>query len=340
MSSNDSGHAETASLGSAWRATRLVDAPIVSAASDPSIGENIQGPSMIRVPDWVENPLGRYYLYFADHKGAYIRLAYADAVAGPWRVHVPGSLQLEQSHFPAETLTLDEDTKARLTARMDQSKMPHDIVLELTTPHIASPDVHVDHDRRRIVMYYHGLEAPGRQITRVATSTDGVSFWASPEIVVERSYLRVFDHAGTTYGMTMPGQLYRSSDGFKSFTKGPLIFNSDMRHFGLLVRDDLLDVFWTQVGQAPERILHSTIDLSRPFDEWTDSEAREVLRPERPWEGADAPLEPSMRSVAYGLVNQLRDPAIYCEDERIYLLYAFGGESGIGIAELEWAEHA
>jgi hypothetical protein len=39
---------------------------------------NINWPSLIRVPDWVEDPLGRYYLYFSHHKGNHIRLAYAD----------------------------------------------------------------------------------------------------------------------------------------------------------------------------------------------------------------------------------------------------------------------
>ena len=54
---------------------------------------------MIRAPDWIEGPLGNYYLYFADHKGRYIRLAYADKLLGPWRIYPPGSLQLEQSCF-------------------------------------------------------------------------------------------------------------------------------------------------------------------------------------------------------------------------------------------------
>ena len=54
---------------------RLLDEPIITEATHPSIGPNIQGPSLIRVPDWVGDPLGRYYLYFADHKGTYIRLA-------------------------------------------------------------------------------------------------------------------------------------------------------------------------------------------------------------------------------------------------------------------------
>lgn len=62
----------------------------------------------------------------------------------------------------------------------------------------------------------------------------------------------------------------------------------------------------------------------------------EVLRPERPWEGADAPIEPSIRSVAYGHVNQLRDPAIYEEAGRTFLLYAVAGESGSAIAALHF----
>ena len=63
--------------------TRLMDQPIIRPDLHPSIGQNIQGPSLIRVPKWVEDPLGKYYLYFADHKGRYIRLAYADELAGP-----------------------------------------------------------------------------------------------------------------------------------------------------------------------------------------------------------------------------------------------------------------
>ena len=84
------------------RATRLLDDPIIAPDFHPSIGKNIQGPSLIRVPDWVESRLGTYYLYFADHKGSYIRLAYADDLRGPWKVYPPGSLQLAESHFLTE----------------------------------------------------------------------------------------------------------------------------------------------------------------------------------------------------------------------------------------------
>jgi hypothetical protein len=34
--------------------------PIVTPASSPSIGSNINGPSPVRVPDCARHPLGRY----------------------------------------------------------------------------------------------------------------------------------------------------------------------------------------------------------------------------------------------------------------------------------------
>ena len=61
---------------------RLGSGPIITPDMDSRMGGNIQGPSLIKVPDWVENPLGEYYLYFADHHGTYIRMAYADEVTG------------------------------------------------------------------------------------------------------------------------------------------------------------------------------------------------------------------------------------------------------------------
>jgi hypothetical protein len=75
---------------------------IISPDLHWSIGVNIQGPSLIRPPDWVEGRLGGYHLCLADHRGSYIRLAYADALVGPWRVHPPGSLYLAQSNFLPE----------------------------------------------------------------------------------------------------------------------------------------------------------------------------------------------------------------------------------------------
>jgi hypothetical protein len=303
------------------------------------LGENIQGPSLIKAPPWIDKPLGNYYLYFADHKGSYIRLAYADVLTGPWQIHTPGSLQLSQTSFSqeAQSLTAQEIDTFKERARkagFDLDSLPHDLIKELTQPHIASPDVHVDAINQRVVMYFHGLKSPGHQVSRVATSSDGINFTASSEDL-GKTYMRIFTHNDLTYALAMPGQFYRSQDGMSNFEKGPLLFNKDMRHAGLLKRDSTLLVFWTQVGHVPERILLSRVDLTKPWMQWTASDPVEVLRPEFDWEGADAPLQPSVRSSSYGHVNQLRDPCIFEENGKIYLLYAVAGESGIAIAEID-----
>lgn len=319
------------------RVERLLDRPIITPDLHPSLGPNIQGPSVIKVPDWIAGRLGAYYLYFADHKGRYIRLAYADDLRGPWKVHAPGSLQIEGSHFLTEPPTGPADALARLRAAPQPASLSHDLFTEATTPHIASPDVHVDHARRRIVMYFHGLNGLQAQATRVATSTDGIRFEARPE-VLGRTYFRAFTFGGYTYAMAMPGQFYRSKDPLSGFQAGPLLFNPNMRHAALLRRGDTLLVFWTQVGDAPERILLSAIDLTGDWMTWAASPPVEVLRPERPWEGADAPVVPSVRSTAYGHVNQLRDPAVIEEAGRTYLFYAVAGESGIALAEVTFPQ--
>lgn len=315
---------------------RLVDAPIVDATSDSSIGTNIQGPSLIRVPDWVREPLGRYYLYFADHKGAFIRLAHAEQLTGPWTVHRPGSLGLAESHFATENLSIDDATVARYRERSREAlgeTMPVDIRDDLVTAHIASPDVHVDHDRHEIVMFFHGLAGLGDQRTRVAVSVDGVAFRAARPLLGP-SYFRVFRHDGWWYSLAMPGRLLRSADGRRNFERGPSLFEPTMRHSAVRVVDGTLEVFWTRVGDAPERILRSRVALDGDWADWRASPPEEILRPERPWEGAGRPLEPSRRGAVHAPVNQLRDPCVFEEDGRLFLLYAVAGESGIGIVEL------
>jgi hypothetical protein len=306
------------------RVTRFPSNPIVVPESDPSLGENINGPSLVRAPPWLTRPLGRYYLYFAHHKGSFIRLAVADELAGPWRVHAPGALRLEDSRFPSEVSQIEAHSE--LVRRL--------IELGLEEPHIASPDVHVDAEARQLRMYFHGLCEDGGQRTRVAISEDGVRFSARPEIL-GLPYFRVFRHAGWHYALGMPGLLYRSRDGLEKFEPGPMLFGPDTRHMALLKRGDELLVFWTRVGDAPEHILCSRLALGPDWTAWRASEPVEVLRPEATWEGADLPPAPSVRGAALEPLNELRDPCILEEEGALYLLYSVAGESGIAIARLE-----
>jgi hypothetical protein len=306
---------------------------------DGRMGANIAGPSMIRVPAWVERPLGRYYLYFADHGGDYIRLAFADAPEGPWRTHPPGSLALADSLFPTEPPPRPEGAEETPdtfpgTAPPGTPGIPSR-ELEARHPHIASPDLHVDEENRRIVMYYHGLAGWGVQRSRVALSADGIAFHALPELLGP-SYFRVFRHDGAHFALAMPGVLFRSADGLSGFERGPVLFPDGLqRHTAVLVRGDTLHVFWTRVGDAPERILHSRIPLRGDWHGWhVEGEPVEVLRAELPWEGGDLPVEPSWRGAIRLPVNQLRDPCVFEEDGRLFLLYAVRGEAGIALAEL------
>ena len=228
---------------------RLAHGPIISPQTDASIGHNIQGPSLIRVPEWVKNPLGKYYLYFADHKGSYIRLAYANTITGPWTIYKPGALQLADSHFLTKTPEVPEkEAKDAITymkmilghkGRSDQQMLD-----DLIVPHIASPDAHVDHKNQQIVMYFHGLNAFASQVSRVATSTDGIHFNTDKK-VIGRSYMRAVEHNSATYLLSMPGQFYRSADGLTGFEEGPKLFSKYMRHSALLKRGNTLHVLWT-----------------------------------------------------------------------------------------------
>ena len=300
------------------RVERLMDSPIIRPEMDGHMGSNVTGPSLILVPDWIENPLGRYYLYFSDHRGLYIRLAYADELTGPWTTYEPGTLQIEQSHFPTSCPPCRD-----LSEHGNGSG---------AYAHVASPDVHVSNETQQIIMYVHGRDV-GPQVTRVATSSDGIHFTGHPEIL-GRPYFRAFQHDNFTYALAMPGVMYRSSNGLSDFEEGPSLFTPDMRHSALLKRGNRLFVFWTERNDAPERIWVSHIDLSANWHTWTRSEPVELLRPEFPWEGADLPIEPSQGGAIDVPVNQLRDPAIYEEDDRVYLLYAVAGERGIALAEV------
>lgn len=282
------------------KAIRLGKNPIITPNMDSRMGVNVNGPSLIRAPEWLENPLGKYYLYFSHHQGEYIRLAYAETLEGPWETYEPGTLKLADS---------------------------------FCIHHIASPDVHVEPEKQQIRMYYHGVIPTKEQISRVATSKDGIHFRCSPE-ALGSSYFRVFQYRGYYYALGMPGTFYRSKDGMTGFEQGPNLFTEDMRHSAVKLDGDTLSVFYSNVRDCPERILLSTVRVDRDWMDWRESEPVTILQPETVFEGVDLPLVPSARGWAPEPVRQLRDPAIFLEGRHTYLLYSVAGERGVAIAEL------
>lgn len=303
----------------------LNDAALLSVDDNPELNGNINGPSLIAAPDWLSDSPAKYLLYFAHHEGDSIRLAISDSLTGPWKIHDPPPIDLPQSGFATRSPNTDElhpEAKAFIEANADGDY-----------PHIASPDVWVDHEAQQIRLYFHGRLADGRQRTRLALSFDGINFRVQDEII-GLPYLRLFRHADWFYALAMPAQLYRSRDGLTAFETGPKLTDAPIRHHALLCHDHRWYVFWTRVGDTPERILVSSIDTTADWLDWRFGETAEVHQAERPWEGADLPATASAYGAINHRVNQLRDPDIFQEDGKIYLLYAVAGEQGIGIGEL------
>jgi hypothetical protein len=176
-------------------------------------------------------------------------------------------------------------------------------------------------------------------MSRAAVSADGLRFRALPELIAP-PYLRVFPKDGAVYGLAMPGLLFRSENGLTDFqVRRKPLFASNTRHVALLPDGDTLYVFFSRVGDAPERILCSAVDVGpADWNDWTPGRPFEVLRPELPFEGAELPVEASTRGESPVPVRQLRDPAIFAERDRTVLLYSAAGEQSIGVALLSRRE--
>lgn len=288
---------------------RLKSNPIIKPSMkglEKELGENINGPSIIRVPNWMPNPLGKYYLYFSHHKGKYIRMAYANNLAGPWKIYSKGTLHLSQT--PCED-------------------------------HIASPDVHIDEENKEIKMYYHGKFISNKdykQATFLATSKDGIEF-KSKKTLLGPFYFRVFFYDGNYYAMAKnknkSGIILKSEDGYSEFKKCIEII-PNIRHTAIFIRNKTLYLFYSKIKDIPEKILLSKIDLSQNYTKWKPSKPIMIIKPEKKYEGADLPLIASEPGLAIKKVNQLRDPAIFFENNRLYLFYTIAGEKGIAISEI------
>jgi len=308
-----------------FRLNLLGDNPIISVIRFPELGGNVNGPSLIKVPPWVPDALGKYYLYFAHHEGESIRLAYADSLQGPWTIHQSGALGLAQSGFV---------TAAPLAEQMDPEILQQiEEGIDGDYPHIASPDVHIDQANSTIVMYFHGRVEDGTQHTRVAVSRNGLAFECQKPLL-GKSYLRIFSHQGQTFGISLGGSLYRSVGGITPFTEGPRVTSEQYRHGAIIHWNGSWLVAWTRAGDKPERVLLSTLDTAGDWQTWRLTDTREIRRPEKSWEGADEPLVASRYGGIMEPAHQLRDPCFYTEDDRLFLLYAVAGEQGIAIGEL------
>lgn len=333
----------------------ITEAMFVALGATGREGGNINGPSMIRVPDWIapENradPSAVYYLYFAHHQGNYIRMAWAEHIEGPWNLYQVGAGVSVGSR--GVLLDLGSD---------DQINIGNGIAIR---SHIASPDVHADDTNQRMIIYFHGPTTyDGRSVGQrsfVATSPYGLDFSGGIEpVILGGSYFRVFEYGGTMYALDNGADVYIAPDPNDPWTPPEGFdfssnlwtrssndpFGDDLIGTGLSVRHttvrlvgDTMQVFYSRRVDTPERILMSTIDLSvGDFSNWDATyPPEEILQAELLWEGGDILPRASSGGSAPENVNQLRDPHVFQDiDGRLYLSYCGRGEDAIGIARLE-----
>lgn len=205
---------------------------------------NINGPSVIRVPDWIPefakiHPDANYYMYFGHHGGKSIRLAWAEKIEGPWQIF---------------NLGFAPDKTWGYTGNYSGLFSPGDGVLDLDLGartgvieiddnysvggHIASPDVIVDDVNERIIMYFHGpsFATVFGQQTFVATSKFGLNFNMLTDggeigqgvrpVIPDSFYFRTFMIEGRHNGQVVQQTFAYANKGL--FYKAPTLTVADV----------------------------------------------------------------------------------------------------------------
>lgn len=214
-------------VSSGLRAEAVYDFELVAdGAVIASDGSDTAYPSVIRVPSWIapENRAdadANYYMYYGNHTGSFIRMKWAESLQGPWTA------------FDLEGVYNSQSRRGVFDVDADSTRDTYD--------HIAAPDVHVDHENQRIVMYYHGRNQPsgGTGASRlhesfVTTSGSGLNFndplhgggeighgprtvtveGVTRDIWIGEDYQRAFEKDGNWYSVAKRAILNKAPDPF------------------------------------------------------------------------------------------------------------------------------
>lgn len=281
---------------------RLPGNPIIFSHGEGNWKDNINGPSVIKAPSFLQPQQGwKYLLYFASHNGLHIRLATSDVIEGPWLIQNQSCLELPD--LPKSS-------------------------------HIASPDVHIDQEQRKIKMYCHVAYGKGQK-TFLATSEDGWNFSFHSLEPLGPYYMRVFPKDGEYFAFDRDGKLMRSETGTTPFQVTSFRFPDKVRHLAVENYASILRVYFSEVGDAPERIkMRCLYWNSQSPEQSLYSRKATLLVPQEVYEGSSASTISSRIGSIKSLVKELRDPFFFSDSGRSFLFYACGGERGIAVVEL------
>ena len=182
---------------------------------------------------------------------------------------------------------------------------------------IHSPDILYSPQENLYYMHahLHRCKQHGKQPTAVFTSPDllhwNISNVADPFVANNLFYARLFHYKGQLYGIaksqeTSTGSMVLfESTSFRSDYKVIHKLAQGVRHVGLHRKQDTLFIFFTLIGDEPERIFLSTIDLTQPPSKWELRPGPEIMKPPN----TNSPLKISKPGAApCHHVQELRDP--------------------------------
>ena len=326
------------------RATRLPQNPLITVKSSSSLGDNINNPTVIRVPSWIEHPLGRYYMYFAHHMGAHIRLAYADAVAGPWKVYEPGVLHVHDTAF-----------------YRPQPDPPEN--LENFYTHVASPEIYggrsqpstrdvvprvVDRRGRCGRSAKRAAQAMGAPTRLRAEHAVGrvagrFTFRRSGRRSRARATCASFAFDGSLYGMARLGLLLRSTRSVRPLRGRPERrfgtepYTGRVRHVAVVSGG--LDALRVLHGDRRcARTDHGVHDRhERRLDDLEGVGPTELLRPGGAYECPRCRPRRRRRATSKARRGSSAIRRSFEENGRTFLFYSICGEQGIAAAGTEWA---
>ena len=202
--------------------------PVNSGKVIAGEGADTGYPSVIKVPAWVPAnerpaPNANYYLYYGRHHGDHVFMKWAETITGDWTTFNLGGVyngRIRRGVFdPAADPTRDD------------------------YKHIAHPDIFVDDDKQRFILFFHGKSQPDATSSGgtfvgqkhgqfVATSAYGLNFndatfaggepghgprtvqidTLTRDMIIASSYMRVFRYRGDWYSVSQRAILDKAPD--------------------------------------------------------------------------------------------------------------------------------
>lgn len=204
--------------------------------------------------------------------------------------------------------------------------------------------------------YVHGhfcKDQQGNQPTILYESNDGFSWRLNEKFgthwnlfyfttpVYLRGYFYVLSRMNNERGII----LCRSASLEGPFEEGPVVAQG-LRHLDLHLIDEVIYVFFSMIGDCPERIVLATIDTSSSSDwnDWSLLPGPKILMPKHSYEHGDEALQRTHEGPAHHR-HEVRDPRFLpLPDEgnnknaKILsglLFYVVQGERGISVARVD-----